>query len=69
MDQPTLEEIAYHYAVMLDPVAVIKNLQTEKDSDEAALDTIDRNKSHLKAMLAKGYWTDQDFTAVEAVVG
>lgn len=67
MDHPTFEEIAHHYAAMLDSVAVIESLETVKDPDETTLDIIDRNKSHLKAMLAKDYWTDQDFAAVEAV--
>lgn len=64
----TSEDIEKHYSALLDSVSLIEKLEASKDSDEETLEIIDRNKAHLKMMLAQPYWTNQDMTSVEQVL-
>ena len=64
----TAEQIAQHYKAMGDSVDLINAGQPEDMSDEDWADCLDRNVEHLKIMLAKGFWTDEDMTAVEAAI-
>ena len=62
----TPEQVARHYSAALDSVALINAGQPDgMDSDEWA-DCVARNKEHLKIMLAKDFWTNQDLTAIRA---
>jgi len=63
--QPTAEEIARHYSAAMDSVNLINSTKPENVSDEEWEDTINRNKEHLRLMLAKPYWTDEDLTPLE----
>jgi hypothetical protein len=66
----TEEQIAKNYAAMLDSVDLINNGTKEIwMSDEQWAEVIERNKEHLRIMVAKDYWTDEDMTAVDAAIG
>ncbi len=62
---PTPEEIAQHYSAAMDSVNLINSEKPENTTDEEWADTIARNKEHLKIMLAKDFWTDEDLTPLE----
>ena len=64
----TAEQIAQHYKAMGDSVDLINAGQPEDMSDEDWAGCLSRNVEHLKIMLAKDFWTDEDMTAVEAAV-
>jgi len=64
----TAEQIAQHYKAMGDSVDLINAGQPEDMSDEDWADCLDRNVEHLKIMLAKDFWTDEDMTAVNAAI-
>ncbi len=68
LDVPSTEEIAQHYSAMLDSVNLINEGQPEGTDDDDWADTVSRNQEHLTLMLAKDFWTDEDMTAVEAVL-
>lgn len=65
-NQPTTEEIARHYAAAMDSVNLINGGKPEGMSDEDWADTVQRNKDHLKIMLAKDFWTNEDLSPLEA---
>ena len=65
---PTAEEIARHYSAAMDSVNLINSTKPENTTDEEWEDTIARNKEHLRIMLAKTYWTDEDLTPLEEAV-
>ena len=60
-EEITAEEIAQHYSACLDSVAVINNV----DSDA---EIIQRNVEHLKIMLTKDFWTDEDLSPIESAI-
>ena len=64
----TAEQIAQHYKAMGDSVDLINAGQPDDMSDEDWTDCLSRNVEHLKIMLAKDFWTDEDMTAVEAAI-
>ena len=64
----TLEKIEKHYSAAMDSVNLINGEKPESMSDEEWADCIARNKEHLKIMLAKDFWTDQDLSPIEAAV-
>jgi hypothetical protein len=59
-EQPTAEEIARHYSAALDSVNLINAGRPEGMSESDWADTLARNQEHLKIMIAKPWWTDQD---------
>ena len=69
MEQPTTEQIAQHYAAALDSVTLINAGKPEMMTDEEWADTVKRNRDHLKIMLAKDFWTDQDLTPLQQAAG
>jgi hypothetical protein len=58
----TAEQIAQNYKAAMDSVNLINAGQPEGMTAEDWADCLARNKEHLKIMLAKDYWTDQDLT-------
>ena len=66
LEQPTAEEIARHYSAAMDSVNLINGEKPENTTDEEWADTIARNKEHLRIMLAKDFWTDEDLSPLEA---
>ncbi len=70
MDETTPEQIAQHYKAMGDSVWLI-NAVIAGDVDMALderRDCVDRNVRHLEIMKAKDFWTNEDFTAVDAAI-
>jgi len=64
----TAEQIAQHYKAMGDSVDLINAGQPEGMIDDEWADCLSRNVEHLKIMLAKDFWTDEDMTAVNAAI-
>lgn len=65
---PRVEEIARHYSAAMDSVNLINSVKPEQTSDEEWANTIKRNKEHLKIMLAKDFWTDEDLKPLKAAI-
>ena len=65
MEEITQEQIAQHYSACMDSVNLINAGQPEGMTTEDWADCLARNKEHLKIMLAKDFWTDQDLTPLE----
>ena len=72
MDEPTPEQIAQHYKALGDSVwminAVIGGEHMADETEENQVATVERNVSHLEIMKAKDFWTDEDFTDVDAAI-
>lgn len=60
VEQPTAEEIARHYSAAMDSVAIINAGQPEGMDDQEWADCLERNRAHLRIMLAKDFWTTED---------
>jgi hypothetical protein len=60
VEQPTEAEIARHYSAAMDSVNLINGDKPESMNDAEWTDCLERNREHLKIMLAKPWWTDQD---------
>jgi len=63
---PTAEEIARHYSAAMDSVNLINGGKPESMEDADWADTVSRNKEHLKIMLAKDFWTNEDLGPLQA---
>ena len=61
----TPEEIAQHYKAAMDSVNLINAGQPEGMTAEEWADCLARNKEHLKIMLAKDFWTNENLTPLE----
>ena len=62
LEQLSAEQIAQHYSAAMDSVNLINAGKPETMSDAEWADCISRNKEHLKIMVAKDFWTDEDLT-------
>lgn len=60
VEQPTAEEIARHYSAAMDSVNLINAGKPEGMDDAEWADCVARNKEHLKIMLAKTFWTNEN---------
>tara|TARA_R100001440_G_scaffold74833_1_gene100745 strand:- start:151 stop:366 length:216 start_codon:yes stop_codon:yes gene_type:complete len=70
MDKPkTAEEIADHYTAMGHSVNLINGSKPDYKTDEEWTETVNRNKEHLRIMVAQDYWTDEDMTDVNKAIG
>ena len=65
MEEITQEQIAQHYKAAMDSVNLINTGQPEGMTAEDWADCLARNKEHLKIMLAKDYWTNENMTPLE----
>lgn len=63
------EQIAKHYAACLDSCNLINSEKPEETTDEEWAATVERNKEHLRIMLAKDFWTNEDLSPLQAAVG
>ena len=64
-DKPTAEQIAQHYSAAMDSVNLINGGKPEGMEDADWADTVTRNKEHLKIMLAKDFWTNEDLKPLQ----
>ena len=66
LDIPSTEEKAQHYKAMGDSVdliyAVMSGETMADETDEEKKDCVKRNVEHLKIMVAKEWWGDEDMT-------
>jgi len=62
---PTAEQIAKHYSAAMDSVNLINAGQPESMTDADWADALERNKEHLKIMLAKDFWTTEDLKPLQ----
>ena len=67
-DAITAEQIAQHYTAMGHSVDLLSAGQPEGMDDAEWADCVKRNVDHLKIMVAKDFWTDEDMTAVNAAI-
>jgi hypothetical protein len=66
IDTPTPEQIAKHYSAAMDSVNLINSGKPTRMTDAEWADCLSRNKEHLKIMLAKTYWTNEDLAPLQA---
>ena len=59
-EEITAEEIAQHYSAAMDSVNLINDIVASGVTDDDSVDTLKRNKDHLKIMVAKDFWTTED---------
>ena len=70
MNEITAEQqIARHYAACMDSVNLINAGKPELMEDAEWADCLSRNKEHLKIMLAKQFWTNEDLTPLQQAAG
>jgi hypothetical protein len=71
-DVKTAEEIAQDYTAMGHSVELINGIidgsKMADESEEDKKDCVKRNVEHLKIMVAKDYWTNEDMTAVNSAI-
>ena len=67
--EKTKEDIAQDYTAMGHSVNIINGSKEFWMSDSEWADLVERNKKHLRCMVAKDYWTDEDMTAINAAIG
>jgi hypothetical protein len=65
----TPEQIAQHYSAAMDSVNLINAGKPEMMTDEEWADCLARNKEHLRIMLAKDFWTNEDLTPLQQAAG
>jgi len=65
----TPEQIAQHYSAAMDSVNLINAGKPEMMIDEEWADCLARNKEHLRIMLAKDFWTNEDLTPLQQAAG
>jgi hypothetical protein len=72
MMELTQEEIAKDYFAAMDSVNFINELIAGQHDDrmtaEEKADAIQRNKDHLKIMVAKDFWTNEDLSPLQAAI-
>ena len=64
-EELTPEQIAKHYAACMDSVNLINGGKPEGTTEEEWADCLERNKAHLRLMLAKDFWTNEDLTPLQ----
>ena len=69
MNEITSEQIAQHYSAAMDSVNLINAGKPEMMEDAEWADCLSRNKEHLKIMLAKPFWTNEDLTPLQQAAG
>lgn len=65
MNDLTPEQIAQHYSAAMDSVNLLNAGQPEGMDDSEWADCVGRNKDHLRIMLAKDFWTDEDLKPLQ----
>jgi len=62
---------AQHYSALMDSVNLIKELETNPPinlSNERRDELININKEHLKIMVVKDFWTDEDLSEAISLI-
>jgi hypothetical protein len=58
----TAEEIAQYYRAAMDSVNLLNAGKAVDMSDDDWADAVSRNVEHLKIVVAKDFWTNEDLT-------
>jgi len=58
----TAEEIAQYYSAAMDSVNLLNAGKDVDMSDDDWADAVSRNVEHLKIVVAKDFWTNEDLT-------
>ena len=66
IDTQTAEQIAKHYSAAMDSVNLINAGKPANMTDADWADCLSRNKEHLKIMLAKDFWTNENLAPLQA---
>jgi hypothetical protein len=66
MNEITAEQIAKHYSAAMDSVNLINAGKPEGMEDAEWADCLQRNRDHLKIMLAKDFWTNENLEPLRA---
>jgi hypothetical protein len=69
MNEITAEQIAQHLSAAMDSVNLINAGKPELMEDAEWADCLQRNRDHLKIMIAKPYWTNEDLTPLQQAAG
>jgi len=69
MNEITAEQIAKHYSAAMDSVNLINAGKPEGMEDAEWADCLQRNRDHLKIMVAKDFWTTEDLTPLQQAAG
>jgi hypothetical protein len=64
----TAEQIAKHYSAAMDSVNLLNAGKPEGMDDQDWADCVQRNVDHLKIMVAKDFWIDQDLAPLNAAI-
>ena len=64
----TAEEIQKHYDASMDSVTLLNAGKSTEMSDDDWTDCKSRNVEHLKIMVAKDYWTDEDLSPLNDAI-
>jgi hypothetical protein len=67
-DTLTPEDIQRHYSAAMDSVNLLNAGKPEGMTDEDWADCVQRNVDHLKIMLAKDFWTNEDLKPLQDAV-
>ena len=59
---------AQQYSATMDSVNLINGGKPAMTTDVEWVDTIKRNKEHIKIMLTKDFWTNEDLTPLKEAI-
>ena len=68
MNELTPEDIQRHYSAALDSCNLLNAGKPEGMDDQEWADCVQRNVDHLKIMVAKDFWIDQDLAPLNAAI-
>ena len=68
-DTLSAEDIQRHYDAAMDSVNLLNAGKPESMDDAEWADCVKRNVEHLKIMVAKDFWTNQDLSPLHAAIG
>jgi hypothetical protein len=60
------QEVQRSYNAAMDSVNLLNAGKPEDMADNEWVDTVARNKEHLKIMLAKDFWTNENLAPLQA---
>ena len=63
------QKIAQDYKACMDSVNLINAGKPELMEDAEWADCLQRNRDHLKIMIAKPFWTNEDLTPLQQAAG
>ena len=66
LENPTPADVARNYSAAMDSVNLINAGKAAEMSDAEWADAVARNKEHLRIILAKPWWTNEDLAPLQA---